>query len=512
MPRRFLHKHGPFVLLLLVLSPARLWLMTTLELNEDEAYYWEWSRNLALSYYDQGPGVAFAMALGTSLLGHTEFGVRLVSFLMGIVTLCLGYGLVWRVSRSPSAAVVAALLLAFVPINFISGLVMIHDSVMYFGWVGFVYGFCRYLETRHAGWLYACGFFLGIGMLAKHTMVLLVPPVFILAILRPEERALLRNPHFWLAAGLAACMALPIVIWNAQHDWAGLQAILHLPSANDHGRPFYQTLGDFLGGQLLVLNPFIAIPMAMVVWRALRFGRGDARAQFLALTTAFMFAFFFVMSLGKMVQANWPVCAYFGGLLLLGIDLGRRWEAGGRRLAWASIVSTVMMLVPVVFPSTLALPARALGLALHPGAIMTNRLYGGREIAEQLDLVRQQHPGIQVCGNRYQETALLAFYLPDHPRTFSLNVEARPNQYDFWQPPEAHLGKDFILVCLTHDEPPSTITNLFQSWEALPPGTVENYGTTAKKYRFFLMRGFLGREQPSTDGASHRGLRGGEVD
>jgi uncharacterized membrane protein len=24
----------------------------------DEGYYWEWSRNLEFSYYDQGPGVA----------------------------------------------------------------------------------------------------------------------------------------------------------------------------------------------------------------------------------------------------------------------------------------------------------------------------------------------------------------------------------------------------------------------------------------------------------------------
>lgn len=512
MPNRFFQNHGPFLLLLIAVSALRLWLMSALELNEDEAYYWEWSRNLALSYYDQGPGVALAIALGTSLLGHTEFGVRLLSFLMGIVTLYLGYGLVWRLSRSHSAAVAAALLLAFVPINFISGLVMIHDSVMCFGWVGFVYAFCRFLESRQCRWLYVCGLFLGLGMLAKHTMILLVPPVFILAALRREERALLRNPHFWLASALAAGMALPMILWNVQHDWAGVKAVLHLPSSDDHGRPFYQTLGDFLGGQLLILNPFIAIPMAMAVWRALRCIRGDARTQFLALSTVFMFGFFFVMSLGKMVQANWPVCGYFSGLLLLGLELARRWEGGRRRLAWACLVSTAMMLVPVVFPSSLALPARALGISLHPGAIMTNRLHGGRAIAAQLELLRQRHPGIQVCGNRYQETALMAFYLPDHPRTFSLNVEARPNQYDFWEPPEAHLGKDFILVRLTHDDPPTTITDLFQSWEALSPGIVENYGTKAKEYRFFLMRGFLGRDQLSTDGASRRGLRVGGVD
>lgn len=497
MPSRALQNHGPFLLLLLTVTVLRLWLMATLELNEDEAYYWEWSRNLALSYYDQGPGVALATALGTSLLGHTEIGVRFASFLIGFITLCLGYGLTARLSRSPAAAFAAALLLAFVPINFITGLLMLHDTVMYFGWVGFVYAFCRYLDSRQCRWLYVCGVFLGIGMLAKHTMVLLVPPVFLLAALRRQERALLRTSHFWLASALAAAIALPIVVWNVQHDWAGLQAILRLPSANDHGRPFYQTLGDFIGGQLLVLNPFVAIPMAAVVWRALRSGQDDGRILFLALSTAFMFGFFFLMSFGKTVQANWPLCGYFGGLLLLGIDLAKRWERGHRRLARACLVSTAIMLGPVVFPSCIALPAKILGIPLHPGAIMTNRLFGGREIAAKLDLVRRHHPGIQVCGNRYQETALMAFYLPDQPRTFSLNVDARPNQYDFWTPPESHLGEDFVLVCLTHDEPPEGITGLFQSWQALPPGVVENYGTTAKLYRFTLLRGFRGRAEAS---------------
>ncbi len=481
------------MLLLIAVSAVRFWLMSTLELNEDEAYYWEWSRNLALSYYDQGPGVALATALGTSLFGHTEFGVRFASFLIGIVTLSLGYGLAWRLGRSRTAALFCALLLAFVPINFIDGLLMIHDNVMYLGWVGFVVAFCRYLEVRHVGWLYACGFFLGVGMLAKHTMVLLVPPVFILAALRREERALLRNPHFWLASALAVGMALPIIVWNLQHDWAGVRAIIHLPSSDDHGRHFYQTLGEYIWGQLLVLNPVIAIPMAMVVWRSFRCDRGDARIQFLALSTAFMFGFFLAMSFGKMVQANWPVCGYFGGLVLLGIELARRWEGGQRRLGRTCVVSTVIMLTPVVFPSTLALPAKAVGATLPPGAIMTNRLYGGKEIAAALQPVRDRNRGIQICGNRYQESALMAFYLPDQPRTFSLNVEARPNQYDFWEPPEAHIGRDFILVRLTHEEPPTAVTALFQSWEALPPGIVESHGTTAKAYRFFLMRDFLGR-------------------
>ena len=66
---------GPPVLL-------RLCLTGTFPLCEDEAYYWEWSRNLALGYHDQGPGVALAIRLGTALFGESEFDVRFPAVLL----------------------------------------------------------------------------------------------------------------------------------------------------------------------------------------------------------------------------------------------------------------------------------------------------------------------------------------------------------------------------------------------------------------------------------------------
>ena len=51
----------------------------TIQLSEDEAYQWLWSKHLALSYYSKPPMIAYAQWLGTSLWGDTEFGVRFLS-------------------------------------------------------------------------------------------------------------------------------------------------------------------------------------------------------------------------------------------------------------------------------------------------------------------------------------------------------------------------------------------------------------------------------------------------
>src|SRR5205823_9003198 len=47
-----------------------------IELGEDEAYQWLWSKHLALSYYSKPPLIAYTQWLGTHLWGDTQFGVR----------------------------------------------------------------------------------------------------------------------------------------------------------------------------------------------------------------------------------------------------------------------------------------------------------------------------------------------------------------------------------------------------------------------------------------------------
>src|SRR3989442_1085696 len=50
-----------------------------MQLSEDEAYQWVWSKHLALSYYSKPPLIAYIQRAGTWLWGDTEFGVRFFS-------------------------------------------------------------------------------------------------------------------------------------------------------------------------------------------------------------------------------------------------------------------------------------------------------------------------------------------------------------------------------------------------------------------------------------------------
>ncbi|HEX3444589.1 MAG TPA: hypothetical protein VHS80_07710, partial [Chthoniobacterales bacterium] len=59
------------LIFLLALTAIRLFLAAHYELAPDEAYYYLWSQHPDICYYSKGPGVAWAIMVGTSLFGHS---------------------------------------------------------------------------------------------------------------------------------------------------------------------------------------------------------------------------------------------------------------------------------------------------------------------------------------------------------------------------------------------------------------------------------------------------------
>ena len=76
--RRWLWSGYVFIAALLLF---RLWYVSSgiIELSNDEAYQWLWSKHLALSYFSKPPGIAFIQYAGTGLWGDTQLGVRFFS-------------------------------------------------------------------------------------------------------------------------------------------------------------------------------------------------------------------------------------------------------------------------------------------------------------------------------------------------------------------------------------------------------------------------------------------------
>src|SRR3954465_13494178 len=86
-----------------------------LDLSGDEAQYWDWSRNLDLSYYSKGPLVAYIIRASCAAFGDTMPAVRLPALVLGTCTLVVTYLLARRLFASDRVALGAVLLFHVVP-------------------------------------------------------------------------------------------------------------------------------------------------------------------------------------------------------------------------------------------------------------------------------------------------------------------------------------------------------------------------------------------------------------
>lgn len=354
-------QHGPALLglaaLLFLLHAIKLLLSLDGELHPDEAYYWAWSQFPALSYYDQGPAVAYYIWIWTTILGSSYLTLKIAALAASFVTIyffCLA-GRDWGLwGWQP---LLSALSLFFVPGIIGGNALIMHDSVMILAWAGALWMAVRVIRWQGFWSLLGLFFFLGLGGLSKYTMFLFALGLVLWLLLHPDYRRLWIHPGSWAGLVLAALMISPIIIWNYNHHWDGVGAIIHLRSSG--GVSGGASTGAYLTGQLIMFSPLwmtaLILLSLILIFKNLR-GFRDSR-HWLSLTkrktargkdtggssssgflnsvlrrgsawseqtgdlfwimTALPFLFFAFLSGNREIQANWVFMAYGPAVLLL---------------------------------------------------------------------------------------------------------------------------------------------------------------------------------------------------
>ena len=303
------------------LTAMRLIYAGVIDLRTDEAYYWTWSKESALSFLDHPPMIAWFIRFGTAIFGDTNLGVRFAGIVAMLVTQLLLADIVRRVTHDFRAVVIAVLMPeAALYYGLLMAKVSPDVALIPFA-VAMVWALVRLHESNDGRWWLAAGVFAGLALLSKFTAVMLLPAVAAFILVPKWRGRWLASPYPWAAALIAVVVFLPVLIWNSQHDWASFR--FQLVRATATHEMSLRTVGDYIGLQFglvgFILLPVVLSGVALTAWRGYR--RGDAVAILLSTAVFVPFGYFFWKSLSLRVGDTWPMFIWPAGFAAAAINI-----------------------------------------------------------------------------------------------------------------------------------------------------------------------------------------------
>jgi undecaprenyl-diphosphatase len=475
-----------------------------LTLVPDEAYYWDWSRQLDWGYFSKPPMVAWLIALVTALGGSTDFVVRLPAVVLGTASLGWMYLLGARL-YGPRAGFWVVLLSAATPAAAALSLLMTIDAPFLFSWCAALYTFWRFLERGpgHRWWLLLATAAAGLGVLSKETMLGFLPLAGLFVLSGAAERRELRRPAFWSWAAGTLLFLAPVVWWNVRHDWITAQhSSTHFALESTSVLKRLAVCGEFLASQLGVASPVTAILWLWAGSAALRAVRHlERRERFLVCFSILPMIGVFGLSLLRRVQPNWPAGFYPAGMVLLvGWALGRipalhPLPAGERALKRAAAVGVACTAITYLLPFGFGLE----GTVFDPVVRLRGWDRLGAQVGQRLQELPERERTIVVVTTERQTTSELAFYLPTQPRVYLWNASGQiASQYDVWDGPREREGWNALLVTSADSPLPAELQAAFNRVESLGDLRVPIGAKRSLSYR--LWHGVGWREWPTRRG------------
>lgn len=514
----------PLLAGLLILSAALLRLAylvfdCPLDLAPDEAHYWDWSRHLDWSYYSKGPLVAWLIRASTSVFGNTMPAVRLPAVVCGSLLLLSLYALVVQIYGSQRLGVaVVALALTLPPIAAGATLMTIDAPfTCCWGWA-LVLGWQAAVQQRRWAWP-ACGFVVGLGILAKYTMLLWLLSFALFLVTSPARRRLLVRPGFWVLVAVAAVCCTPILIWNVQHEWIGLRHVLGQTGLQNTHSIRWAGPAAYLAVQfgLLLGFWFFAWAAALIAHRPGQECRDGP--SYLWWMSVPMFLFFLLFSFKTAGEPNWPLAGYLSGFVLAVAWIGgqlRNPERIHRRLtavALAAACTLGLALTAFAYHSECLRPllVRIAGPASAENPVPlrrldpTCRLRGWRFLAAEIDRLRLElhNRGEEsvVVGTGWALPGELAFYCEGHPEVFSVGVALgdRHSQYDLWRPnPVADAAQFKRRAMIVVGGVPAGLDHAFEHLESVQSLVFYEDGCALAQWTVAVARGFRGVKAAQT--------------
>ena len=431
----FVKNKLPYIFFFVIL--LNLFFNTQFQLHYDEAYYWVWSKNLSLSYFDHPPLIAYLIYL-INFFGNSEFYIRLIPIITTIITLIIIYKFSNRIFNK-DVANIALLLGLSSPLLQGALFVATIDSPLFMFWILSIYNFnIAIFEDKKLN-IYYSGLFAGLGLLTKYTAFLIFPSILLFLLLSKEYRRYIVNPHVYLAFLLSISIFSPVIYWNYIHSWISfkfqlLHGIDNEKNINIHG------IFDYLGGALLVVSPIILISFFYYNIKYIKLILNNNKLLYLFCCFIFGFVFFGYFSLYKHTEANWPGPVYLSAIILLS------WFIDYKKQFWIQKFAFIFIII-VLFITKL--PLIFIPQYFHNKIPAFNTFYLNKELLNN-NLSKLLNNNVSLFACDYGNASRAWYYLKLN-RVYVLNQSQFANSYRYWLQPKFPV-KNAIYICDNDDK------------------------------------------------------------
>lgn len=484
----------------------RLFYLGNIELIQEEAYYWNYSRHLAAGYLDHPPVIALLIRFGTELFGNNEFGVRIGAFICWSITGFFTYRLSKTIFNS-AVAFRALILVATLPIFFGVGLFSTPDAPLVACWAGTIYFFHRALILQESQAWYWAGISLGIGLASKYTIVFLGPAIILYMFTEPSARKWFFRPQPYLAAFLTFAVFSPVLWWNYEHNWASFlfQSQKRLVAASHFSTPM------LLISILILLTPtgFCSAITSMLPKVAAsrtpnKIDGSEIRSAYLFCLTMVLvpLSIFILFSFTKEIKLNWTGPLWLSILPFIAYGMVR----GESRLQhWVAMLWPGTLLVSL-FTYAAVLFYCAFGLPATPFANNVF-LFGWNDLAQQVEILSHRaanrQPLLVVGMDKYRTASGLAFYLNKNSPAGRVNSEVTKAtgwqlfgydslMYNYWYPPALAKSRDILVI--SKDKKlldPALFANHYHLLGQMKELNVSKRGKSAGHFFYRVLRSYI---------------------
>jgi hypothetical protein len=490
------------VLLIIVTACIRLIAARALGLGVDESYTVGNARMLAWSYVDYPPLHVWLVGLWSWFWGSESPIVVRLPFIL------LFSGSTWMMFRLTSrlfderAGLWAAILLNVAPVFAIphASWVLPDGPLAFFSLscacVVATLLFDRTDESNSLAWAFA-GLLAGLALLSKYHAAFLVLAVFIFLLTVPDKRRLLADRGPWIAVAVAFLVFLPVVLWNAGHDWIGLS--FQAKRVQTFVHPSVTRMLSYIGEQALYLSPWLFVPLALVLARALKRGPSEPRTWLLGLLAVGPIVFFTGASLFARGLPHWPMPGWLFTIPLLGAAIAAlkgeqlRWVRHGIAASAIFVLALVLVVASEGATGWLVSDAPAKVAQSDPTLEMLN-WSEVKQALEQRELLPED--AAAVAGVSWIEAGKLNYALGTSVPVLCLCSD--PQQFGYSQNASDFAGRTILIVESQNRTTRSTafLAGQFKRLEPLPHITLHRDGRPAMELAVFRGIGFMPGTHP----------------